>query len=127
MRQSWRTSSTLLAGIGIGAGIVQGLHAQAKPPGIYIAEHDIQDPKVYASYAARAEETVKTFGGRFLVRGGKADSLQGEPPKGRLVVVAFDSVDKAQAWYNSPVYQEIKPIRLRAAKSRVLIAEGVPN
>jgi uncharacterized protein (DUF1330 family) len=127
MRLSWRTLSSLLGGIGIGAGIVHGLHAQAKPPGIYIAEHDIQDPKVYASYSARAEETVKTFGGRFLVRGGKAESLQGEPPKGRVVVVAFDSVEKAQAWYSSPGYQEIKPIRLRAAKSRVLIVEGVPN
>ena len=127
MRPSWTSSLALLAGVGIGAGLVQGLHAQAKPPGVYIAEHEVQDPKVYASYAARAEETVKTFGGRFLVRGGKADSLQGEGPKGRLVVISFDSVEKAQAWYNSPVYQEIKPIRMRAAKSRVLIVEGVPN
>jgi uncharacterized protein (DUF1330 family) len=127
MSKPWRTSSAVLAGIGIGALGVHGLHAQAKPPGLYIAEHDIQDAKVYASYSDRAAETVKTFGGHFVVRGGKADSLQGEPPKGRLVVIAFDSVEKAQAWYNSPVYQEIKPIRLRAAKSRVLIAEGVPN
>jgi len=123
----WRTSSALLAGIGIGALGVHGLHAQAKPPGIYIAEHDIQDTKTYASYSDRAAETVKTFGGRFLVRGGKADSLQGEPSKGRLIVIAFDNVEKAQAWYNSPAYQEIKPIRMRAAKSRVLIAEAVTN
>ena len=44
-----------------------------------------------------------------------------------MVVISFDSVEKAQAWYNSPVYQEIKPIRMRAAKSRVLIVEGVAN
>jgi uncharacterized protein (DUF1330 family) len=127
MRPLWTSSLALLAGIGIGAGIVQGLHAQAKPPGVYIAEHEVQDPKVYASYAARAEETVKTFGGRFLVKGGKANSLQGEPPKGRVVVITFDSVEKAQGWYNSPAFQEIKPIRMRAANSRVLIVEGVPN
>jgi uncharacterized protein (DUF1330 family) len=127
MRQSSGALSALLAGIGIGALGLQALHAQARPPGIYIAEHDIQDAKTYASYSDRAEETVKTFGGRFLVRGGKADSLQGEAPKGRLIVIAFDSVEKAQAWYNSPAYQEIKPIRMRAAKSRVLIVEGVPN
>jgi uncharacterized protein (DUF1330 family) len=127
MKPLWGTPLALLAGIGIGAVGMQGLHAQAKPPGIYIAEHDVQDPKVYASYAARAEETVKTFGGRFLVKGGKATSLQGEPPRGRVVVIAFDSVEKAQGWYQSPAFQEIKPIRMRAAVSRVLIVEGVPN
>jgi uncharacterized protein (DUF1330 family) len=127
MRAWWRALTALLVGIGVGALGLQALHAQAKPPGIYIAEHEVQDAKTYASYSDRAEETVKTFGGRFLVRGGKADSLQGEGPKGRLVVISFDSVEKAQAWYNSPVYQEIKPIRMRAAKSRVLIVEGVPN
>ena len=62
--------------------------------------------------------------GRFLARGGKVATFQGEAPKGRIVVIAFDSLERAQAWYDSPAYQEIKPIRLKSATSRVFVVEG---
>jgi uncharacterized protein (DUF1330 family) len=52
--------------------------------------------------------------------------LEGEPRKG-IVVIAFDSVEKAQAWYESLAYRELRPIRHRAAKSRVFIVEGRPT
>ncbi len=59
-------------------------------------------------------------------RGGQVASLEGDPPHGRFVVIAFDSLEKAQAWYDSPAYRELRPIRHRSATSRVFILEGPP-
>jgi uncharacterized protein (DUF1330 family) len=52
--------------------------------------------------------------------------LKGEAPP-RFVIIAFDSMDKARAWYNSPAYQQLAPIRHKASKTTLFIAEGVPN
>ena len=52
-------------------------------------------------------------------------TLEGEPPKGYIVVIGFDSLEKARAWYDSPAYNAIKPIRQNTTKSRLLIVEGV--
>jgi uncharacterized protein (DUF1330 family) len=60
-----------------------------------------------------------------LVRGGNVQGLEGDAPKGYIVVIAFGSVEKARGWYNSPAYEAIKPIRQNATKSRLLLAEGV--
>src|SRR5437879_648261 len=119
---------TLLAGTVLGAAAAQTLSAQApKPiPAFYIAEHEVHDPQMMGAYSARVPGTLESFGGRFLARGGKVVTLEGETPKGRVVVIAFDSLDKAQAWYESAAYQEIKPIRLKAAKSRAIVVEGPP-
>ena len=57
--------------------------------------------------------------------GGKTQALEGQPPKG-IVVIAFDRTENALAWYNSPAYEAIKPIRQGAAVSRMFIAEGLP-
>jgi uncharacterized protein (DUF1330 family) len=61
---------------------------------------------------------------RRVVRSDKTQSLEGEPPNG-IVVIAFDSVEKAREWYDSPAYAAIRPIRQRAAKSRIFIVEGL--
>jgi len=60
------------------------------------------------------------------VRGGQTASLEGDQPK-RIVMIAFDSMAQAQAWYDSPAYHAIRPIRLQSAKSRVYIVEGAPE
>jgi uncharacterized protein (DUF1330 family) len=60
----------------------------------------------------------------YLVIGGKTQSLEGEPPE-TIVVIAFDSAEKARDWYDSSAYEAIRPIRRDSAKSRVFIAEGV--
>ena len=72
-------------------------------------------------------ETLTPFNGHyhFVVRGGKTESLDGDtPPKG-IVVIAFDSSEQAHAWYNSPAYAAIRPIRLAAVKGRMFVVEGV--
>ena len=77
-------------------------------------------------YARNVRATVLAFGGRYLVTtGGKTQALEGEAPKGYVVVIGFDSAEKAREWYDSPAYSAIRPFRQSATKSRLFIAEGV--
>ncbi|WCM91857.1 DUF1330 domain-containing protein [Acidovorax sp. NCPPB 2350] len=107
------------------------LCAQERPekaevrPAYYVAEFEPTVPGAIRPYSERVESTLKPFGGRFIVRGGKLDALEGPSPKGVIVVIEFDSLERAQAWYRSAAYEELKPIRHRAGHSRVYIAEGV--
>jgi len=72
----------------------------------------------------RCRRRLAAFNHHYVVRGSKTQSLEGEPPKG-VVVIAFDSVEKAREWYDSPAYAAIRPIRQRAARSRIFIVEGL--
>ena len=105
-------------------------HAQqAKTSTVYvISEADtITDPIGIKEYGAKVLETLAPFNGHyhFVVRGGKTESLDGDaPPKG-IVVIAFDSSEQAHAWYDSPAYAAIRPIRLAAVKGRMFIVSGV--
>ncbi len=106
----------------------RSIHAQqASPiPAYAVAEIEVLDPQKYKSYVDQVQGTLVPFGGKFLVRGGgSSQALEGDPPK-RYVVIAFESTEKARAWYGSPAYEAIRPIRLANAKSRVFIVEGIP-
>lgn len=122
-------ASAVLAGISIGAVSVMAVHAQeAKtPPAYLIAETDVTDRAAFQKYAEKVPETLAPFRGSFhyVVRGGKTQALEGQPPKS-IVVLAFDSTEKALAWYNSPAYEAIKPLRQGASASRMFMAEGLP-
>lgn len=100
--------------------------SQALPPAYYISEFELSDPEGIKPYSQQVETTFTPFSGRYLVRGGQTASLEGEPPK-RIVIIAFDSMAQAQAWYDSPGYRAIRPIRLQSAKSRVYLVGGVPD
>jgi len=119
----------VLAGISIGAVSVVTIHAQeAKtPPAYLIAETEVTDRAEFQKFAQKVPETLAPFSGsfHFVVRGGKTQALEGQPPKG-IVLIAFDSTEKALIWYNSPAYQAIKPIRQGASVSRMFLVEGLP-
>ena len=116
--------------VGVVAGVLFGaaIHGQQvkTPPAYVISEvFEITDPVALKEYGAKAPETLAPFNGHFIVRGAKTESLDGDaPPKG-IVVIAFDSSEKAHAWYNSPAYAAIRPIRQAAVKGRMFIVEGV--
>ena len=120
-----------IAALVIGAFTAKSSYAQAPSegtrPAYYIGDLEVTDPEGIKPYRAQVESTLKPFGGRFLVRGGKVAQLEGEASRGRLVVIAFDSMEKAQAWYDSPAYEKLKPIRHKSGISRVFIVEGMPN
>jgi uncharacterized protein (DUF1330 family) len=98
----------------------------AKPHAFYLVDFEVTDAEGIKPYSATVESTFRPFGGRFVVRGGRVDSLEGAPPKGRLILIEFDSFEQAQAWYHSAAYQAIIPIRHRSGRSQAMIVEAVP-
>jgi len=126
MKTNHKLTLAVLAGVSIGVAGAQAVHAQQPkvPPGYVIAEVDVTDPSTMQKYVERVPETLALFHHSYLVLDAKPVSLEGEPPKG-IVVIAFDSAEKAREWYDSPAYDAIKPIRQSAAKSRIFIVRGI--
>ena len=118
----------LIATTVIGLATAAGLHAQeppgGKPRAFYISEFVVTDREGMKPYSAQVESTFRPFGGRYIVRGGEISMLEGDGPKGGMVVIEFDSKERAQAWYDSPAYRKLMPIRHKSATSRVYIVEG---
>lgn len=94
------------------------------PKGYAIAEIAVHDAEGYKVYVAAVTPLVEKFGGKYLVRGGKALDKEGAPVAGRIVVLEFPSLAAANAFYDSPDYQAVLPIRLKTASSRVYDVEG---
>ncbi|MGO9269541.1 MAG: DUF1330 domain-containing protein [Terriglobia bacterium] len=126
MKTNHKLAVAVLAGVSIGVAGAEAIHAQqAKtPPAYVIAEVDVTDPTNMQKYAEKVPETLAPFKHQYLVRGGKTQALEGEPPK-RIVVIAFDSAEQARGWYDSPAYEAIKPVRQSSAKTRLFIVEGI--
>jgi uncharacterized protein (DUF1330 family) len=94
-------------------------------PAYLIAEIEVTDPALYERYKPLAAAAIAAGGGRYLVRGGETVALEGAAPAGRLVILEFPNAAAARAFYDGPDYAEARRIRERAAKSRVIIADGV--
>ena len=125
MKTASATAVALLAGIAIGAFGVQTLHAQKGAPAYIVADNQVTDQDNYTKVVAPvAEKTIAAASGRFLARG-KAISLSGEPPKGRLVIVQFESMDQLQKWWNNPEWQAAHKKGEQYAKFRDMAIEGV--
>jgi uncharacterized protein (DUF1330 family) len=127
MKPNHKLALVLLAGIALGGAGATAIHAQQAKvaPGYVIAEVEVNDTTAFAKYAAGVPGTLAPFNAKYVVRAGKITPVEGDAPKGRFIVIAFDSVEKAQAWEDSAAYEAIKPIRHASAKSRVFIAEGI--
>jgi uncharacterized protein (DUF1330 family) len=120
----------VLAGLLVGAAGNTAIHGQQvkTPPAYVISEAEaITDFTAIKNYGAKVDETLAPFNGHyhFVVAGGKTESLDGDAPPHGIVVIEFDNSEKAHAWYSSPAYQAIKPIRQAAVKGRMFIVEGV--
>jgi len=117
----------LAAGVCVGAMGAQGLHAQATPPTYAVIDIDsISDPAAYATIGPKGGPSIGAFGGKFLARTDNITAADGKAPQ-RMIVIAFDSLAKAQAWRASPAMQEIWTIQSKASKSRIFFIEGVPQ
>lgn len=126
MKTHYATASALLTGNGIGAAAIQALYAQAKPPAYVIGEIDVSDQDGYAKeYQSRSvKPIVEEGGGKFLSRRAKTISIRGEPPK-RIVLFAFENLDRAQAAFASPGYAEAYAHGEKYAKFRIYAIEGI--
>jgi uncharacterized protein (DUF1330 family) len=125
-----KTHSTVawavFAGFGLGAIAVQGLHAQANPPVYSVAEIEIVDQAAYATYVPKAQAAIKAAGAKFLAAGGNVTPVDGEPPKSRVVIQQWASLEQFQAYRNSAAYKDLLPTREKVAKFRTFVVEGVP-
>ena len=90
-----------------------------------VANIEVSDPKAFGEYRQRVPATIAAHGGRYLCRGGAVEVLEGEFDAKRVVVVEFPSVSAARTWYASPEYQALLPLRLKAAKTMLLMVEGL--
>jgi uncharacterized protein (DUF1330 family) len=117
----------ILGGVGAGGVAVSVLHAESKPPAFYVADFELIDPEGIKPYREQFLSTLEPFGGRFLVRGGNVVKLEGDSPKGRFIVIAFDGVDKALAWYNSPAYSALRPHRQKSGRTQAFVIEGTAD
>jgi uncharacterized protein (DUF1330 family) len=129
MNTKYKIALAMLAGAAIGGAAIQGLHAQAKPPAyIVIPILKINDPAAFkAGVVDKAlPADLAAAGGHYVVRSQKFTSLDGNPPE-RLVILAFDSVEKAQAFSNTPVQKEVNAARMKSTNSLSFIVEGFAN
>ncbi len=90
-----------------------------------IADVEIKDAAGMEPYRNAVEATVKKYGGRFVVRGGKHEVLEGQWRPVRLVALEFPSLDAAKKWYGSAEYGKIKPIRLQHSVGHLVLVEGL--
>lgn len=90
-----------------------------------IVNVDVQDPVRYQDYIKAVPPTLAAFGGRFLVRGGRAERLEGSFEPKRMVVIEFADADTARAWWNSDDYAAPKALRQATAVTDLVIVEGV--
>jgi uncharacterized protein (DUF1330 family) len=127
MRMHFTVTFAMLAGFVLGAVAVKGLHAQANPPVYSVAEIDIVDQPAYSTYVPKAQAAIKAAGGKLLAAGGKTTSFEGEPPKARVVIQQWDSLEKYQAYRNSAAFKELLPLREKVAKWRTFVVEAAPQ
>jgi uncharacterized protein (DUF1330 family) len=128
MKARFTVALSMLAGIGLGAAAVQGLHAQARVPTYYIAEIEVTNLDGYLKeYEPRAQANIKAFGGRILAAGTKVATMDGDPPQSRVTVLVWDSIEGIQTWRDSAEFKEIRAVGQKYAKFRAFTVEGLPR
>ena len=129
MRSTWNIVLAGMAGIALGAAGMAAFAAQtATPPAYYVGNvQSVKDAEAYKTYAGKVPETLTPFGGKFIVRGAEPIILDASrKPPGYIVIIQFPSMKDLRAWWNSPVYSSIRPIRERLTIGQNYAVEGLP-
>ena len=90
-----------------------------------IVDIDVHDPVGYEEYKKLAPAAVELYGGKYIARGGKTETLEGDWAPSRLVILQFESNEQAKQWLNSPEYSEAKKMRHQTANSKMVVIEGL--
>lgn len=94
-------------------------------PAYIIVDVKVHDPGRYEDYKKLTPGSLAPFEGKFIVRGGKTETLEGDWQPGRIVVLAFPSMEKAKAWWSSDTYAPAKALRQATATTQMIVVEGV--
>jgi uncharacterized protein (DUF1330 family) len=120
-------AAALLVGMIMGGACVGVLHAQAKPPVYMIALNEVTNADGYKNeYLPPAQASIKAYGGTY-VAAGPGTEIEGTLPKGRIVVLRWDSMQALQRWRSSPEYTAAHKIGLKYAKYNIVAVDGVPQ
>lgn len=90
-----------------------------------IAQIEVVDPAQFEAYRQQVPATIAAYGGRYLVRGGESETLEGSWNPKRVVVLEFPDRATAKAWWSSQVYSPVKAIRLAAARTELIAIDGI--
>ena len=93
-------------------------------PAYFVAEIEVTNSEGYQPYVAPAGASIVQYGGKFVVRGGAIELVEGDPQPKRIVITEFADIEAARRWYHSPEYQAVLPIRLTNSRGRAFIVEG---
>jgi uncharacterized protein (DUF1330 family) len=90
-----------------------------------IVDIEVTDPVGYEDYKNLAAPTVALYGGKYIARGGKTETLEGGWIPNRLVILQFENSERAKAWVNSPEYAGARALRHKYANSKMIVVDGV--
>jgi uncharacterized protein (DUF1330 family) len=94
-------------------------------PAYVIVDIAVTDPAGYEEYKKLAPPVVAAYGGKYLARGGKTETLEGDWSPNRLVILEFESAERAKAWLNSPEYRAARQLRRQTTQTNMVVIEGV--
>jgi uncharacterized protein (DUF1330 family) len=127
MQSRYALTLAMLAGFGLGAVAVQGLNAQVTAPKAYaiVDVTEINDPRTFNALLPKEQQAVTAAGGRYVTRTNDITAIDGVAPL-RFVIIAFDSMSRANSWKESPAQIIVNKERIESTKSRAFIvaAEG---
>jgi uncharacterized protein (DUF1330 family) len=126
MKPPYVVALSVTAGMVLGAGAIQGLRAQTKPPAYQISLEEVSNPEgIEKEYHPLASAASQKYGSRHIANG-LAVSIDGTQPKNLLVIInQWDSIEQIQAWYNSPEYQKAREVGNKYAKFQIMAVEGL--
>jgi uncharacterized protein (DUF1330 family) len=90
-----------------------------------VVEIEVTDAEVYEKYKELAPASIAAYGGRYLVRGGAVETLEGEWSPKRLVILEFPSLERAREWWSGAEYERAKALRQAAARTQMILVEGL--
>ncbi len=90
-----------------------------------IVDITVTDPERYEDYKKLAPPAIAAYGGKYVVRGGKSEKLEGNWEPNRIVILQFESTEKAKEFINSPEYREARALRHETASSNMIVVEGL--
>ena len=93
-------------------------------PAYVINDMEVTDPQLFEEYKKLSPPTVAQYGGKFLARGGRTETLEGAWSPRRLVILEFPDMASAQAWIDSSEYAPARRLRQRASNSNIVLVEG---
>ena len=94
-------------------------------PAYLISQITVRDAATYERYKQLAPPSIAVYGGRYVVRGGATETLEGSWRPPRLVILEFPSIERARAWWNSPEYAAAKALRQTCADTEMLVVDGL--